>query len=130
MSSVELLAIPFCVCNGGGQNTGDATVDALGYGLTRQYSECRYPDFMSEVSSFEPERFKCSNDDASFIGCPALGVSRDAASNSHSRGRIQILWRNISHSNTTSCRPWWMAVAARCLGSTFERGVYAGEWRQ
>ena len=32
MPSVELLEIPFSVWNEGGQNRGDAAVDALGYG--------------------------------------------------------------------------------------------------
>ena len=43
-----------------------------------------------------------------------------------SRGRSQILWRNLSHCKTLSCRASWIAVAVRCLGSTFERGVICG----
>ena len=43
-----------------------------------------------------------------------------------SRSRGQIMWRNISHCITASFRASWMAVAARCLGSTFVREVMCG----
>ena len=89
------------------------------WGLTRQCSECHLPGLMSELSGFdfEPERFKCDNDDASIIGCSSCRFQSGLGAQCSSRGRIQIMWRNISHSNTASCRASWMAVAAQyCAG--------------